>query len=146
MPIENRTPESEIERYLTARIVAIKKALVYRMCAIGEQTLNAARSTNSYKDRTGNLRSSLGYVVSLDGAIVQMSSFGRVNKGGKGAASGKDFARRLVKSYPRGLVLIVVAGMNYAAYVSAKGYDVLDSAELLAERLVPQMLKKLKLK
>ena len=36
--------------------------------------------------------------------------------------------------------------MRYASFVSAKGYDVLDSAELLAERLVPDMLKRLGLK
>ena len=35
--------------------------------------------------------------------------------------------------------LIVVAGMNYAAYVQRKGYDVLTSSELLAEQLVRQL-------
>jgi hypothetical protein len=38
--------------------------------------------------------------------------------------------------------LILVAGKEYAAYVSAR-YDVLDSAELLAEKLLPGILKKL---
>ena len=39
--------------------------------------------------------------------------------------------------------LVVVAGMNYAAYVEAKGYNVLSSAEHLAERELPRMLDKL---
>lgn len=150
MPIKNLTQKANIDRYIAERIESINAALVYRMCAIGEQVLNAARTGNfsakPYTDRTGNLRSSIGYVVSLDGEIVQMSSFHVVKGGGKGADTGKDFAKQLVKDYPKGIVLIVVAGMHYAAYVSAKGYDVLESAELLAERLVPQMLEQLEFK
>ena len=143
MPIKRLTPTAEIDRYITGRVEAIKKALVYNLCAVGEQVLNAARLTNSYKDQTGNLRSSIGYVVAVDGEIVQMSSFDTVKEGGEGAKGGKAYAIQLVKDFPQGIVLIVVAGMNYASYVSAKGYDVLDSSELLADKLVPQMLGQL---
>ena len=57
----------------------------------------------------------------------------------KGAA----FAKKLVRRFPHGVCLIVVAGMEYAAHVKNKGYDVLDSSELLADRIVPSMLKQL---
>jgi hypothetical protein len=50
---------------------------------------------------------------------------------------------QLVSKFPKGIVLIVDAGMHYASYVSAKGYDVIDSAELLAQQLVPEILKRL---
>ena len=143
MPIKRLTPTAEIDRYIAGRVEAIKKALVYNLCAVGEQVLNTARLTNSYKDQTGNLRSSIGYVVAVDGEIVQMSSFDIVKEGGEGAKGGKAYAIQLVKDFPQGIVLIVVAGMNYASYVSAKGYDVLDSSELLADKLVPQMLQQL---
>lgn len=143
MPIKRLTPTAEIDRYITGRVEAIKKALVYNLCAVGEQVLNAARLTNSYKDQTGNLRSSIGYVVAVDGEIVQMSSFEVVKEGSEGARGGKEYAMQLVRDFPQGIVLIVVAGMNYASYVSAKGYDVLDSSELLADKLVPQMLQQL---
>lgn len=143
MPIKRLTPAAEIDRYVAGRVEAIKQALVYNLCAVGEQVLNAARNTNSYKDQTGNLRSSIGYVVSVDGEIVQMSSFEVVKDGSQGAKGGKEYALQLIKDFPQGIVLIVVAGMNYASYVSAKGYDVLDSSELLADKLVPQMLAKL---
>lgn len=146
MPIQRITPQADIDRFIAERIEALNNALVYRMCAIGEQVLNAARSTNSYKDQTGNLRSSIGYAVSMDGNIVQMSSFETVKNGETGSDTGKNYVMQLIKGFPQGIVLIVVAGMNYATYVSAKGYDVLDSSELLAEKLVPQMLKKLGLK
>lgn len=143
MPIKRLTPTAEIDRYITGRVEAIKKALVYNLCAVGEQVLNAARLTNSYKDQTGNLRSSIGYVVAVDGEIVQMSSFEVVKEGSEGARGGKEYAMQLVRDFPQGIVLIVVAGMNYASYVSAKGYDVLDSSELLADKLIPQMLQQL---
>ena len=143
MPIKRLTPTTEIDRYITGRVEDIKKAIVYNLCAVGEQVLNAARLTNSYKDQTGNLRSSIGYVVAVDGEIVQMSSFDTVKEGREGSRGGKEYAMQLVRDFPHGIVLIVVAGMNYASYVSAKGYDVLDSSELLADKLVPQMLQQL---
>lgn len=143
MPIKRLTPPTEIDRFIGAEIERLKTALVYNLCAIGEQVLNAARLTNSYKDQTGNLRSSIGYVVAVDGEIVQMSSFDVVKNGGRGSKVGKTYAMKLVRDFPKGIVLIVVAGMKYASYVSAKGYDVLDSSELLADKLVPQMLQQL---
>ena len=143
MPIKRLTPTTEIDHYITGRVEAIKKALVYNLCAVGEQVLNAARLTNSYKDQTGNLRSSIGYVVAVDGEIAQMSSFDTVKEGREGSRGGKEYAMQLVRDFPNGIVLIVVAGMNYASYVSAKGYDVLDSSELIADKLVSQMLQQL---
>lgn len=146
MPIKRLTPPAEIDRYIAGRVEAIKEAIIRMMLYIGEQVLNAARMTNSYKDQTGNLRSSIGYVVAIDGEIVQMSSFDTVKEGRDGSRGGKEYAIQLVRDFPKGIVLIVVAGMNYASYVSAKGYDVLDSSELLADKLVPQMLQQLGLK
>lgn len=146
MPIVQTTPESEIDAYINLRIENLKKALLYQLSYIGERCLKTARGTNSYKDQTGNLRSSLGYVIVNDGNVVSQSGFKKVKKGSDGTSTGEKYAMELARAYPRGMALIVVAGMHYASYVSAKGYDVLDSAELLADRLVPQMVKKLGLK
>ena len=140
MPIKNLTPEGAISDFIGQQVERITSALIYNLCAVGEQVLNQARSTNSYKDQTGNLRSSIGYVVAVD---VQSSSFEVVKDGADGSRDGKSYALDLVKQFPEGIVLIVVAGMNYASYVSAKGYDVLDSSEVLADRLVPEILKQL---
>lgn len=146
MPIRQVTPTSEINDFIERRLETWIKLLVRNFSIVGEKVLNAARSTNSYKDQTGNLRSSIGYVVVVDGKVVTMSSFEVVKKGEQGATNGREYARKLARQYPKGIVLIVCAGMNYAAYVSAKGYDVEDSAELLADRLVPQMLHELGLR
>jgi hypothetical protein len=37
----------------------------------------------------------------------------------------------------------MATGMNYSSYVAAKGYNVIDSAEDMAERLVPQLMREL---
>lgn len=146
MPIRQVTPNSEVNSYIERRLEIWRQLLIRNFSYIGEQVLNAARSTDSYKDQTGNLRSSLGYVVAVDGRVADISSFAVVKNGQEGSKTGADYARKLARKYPKGIVLIVCAGMNYAAYVSAKGYDVEDSAELLADRLVPQMLRQLGLK
>ena len=120
---------SEIDRYTEQELKRLQTVLIRSLQYCGEQVLNTARSTNSYKDQTGNLRSSLGYVVAVDGRV--------------GSEKGAAFAKKLVRRFPHGVCLIVVAGMEYAAHVKNKGYDVLDSSELLADRIVPSMLKQL---
>ena len=121
----------------------LKRAIIYNLCAIGEKVRNAAIERGSYTDRTGNLRNSVGYVVIVDGQVYEFGSFGKSDGNSEGKSTGQSYARSLVKKFPKGIVLIVVAGMRYASYVSARGKDVLDSAELLAGQLVPKMLKQL---
>lgn len=143
MPITRITSDAEIGRQVEQKVQRIIAAAIYNLSYVGERVLNEARSTNSYKDQTGNLRSSIGYVIVVDGKIVKTSSFETVKVGGQGSSKGREYALKIAAQFPQGIALIVVAGMNYASYVSAKGYNVLDTAELLAQRLVPQMLKQL---
>lgn len=75
MPIRQITPMSEIDRYTEQRLKGLEQTVIRTLAYCGEVCLNAARSTNSYKDRTGNLRSSIGYVVAVDGRIVNRSDF-----------------------------------------------------------------------
>lgn len=145
MPIRQITPMSEIDRYTEQKLKGLEQAVIRTLTYCGELCLNVARSTNSYKDQTGNLRSSIGYVVTVDGRIVNQSDFETVKKGGDGSKQGAAFAKQLVRRFPKGICLIVVAGMEYAAHVTNMGYDVLDSAELTADRIVPGLLKSLKL-
>lgn len=137
------TRASEIAEYFEKRIQRLEKAVSRKMCYVGERCINAARSSHTYIDRTGNLTSSIGYAVSINGNLVKCSSFGQVKNGADGSKDGKEYVMSLISKYPQSIALIVVAGKNYAAFVSDKGYDVLDSAEILAERLVPQFLKQL---
>lgn len=84
----------------------------------------------SFNDQTGNLRSSIGYIVVYDGKIVKED----FNHGGGpiGKAEGKQFAEYQAALNPKGWALITVAGMEYAAFVEAKGYDVITGSTLNA--------------
>ena len=143
MPIRQITPKSKIDAYIEARMNRLKRAIIYNLCVVGEKVRNEALDNGSYTDRTKNLRSSVGYVVVVDGQVYKMSAFGKPDGNNDGRSTGMSYARSLAGKFPKGIVLIVVAGMRYASYMSAKGYNVLDSSELLADQLVPKMLKQL---
>lgn len=96
----------------------------------GEVFVNAARTNSTYLDDTGNLRSSIGYVILLDGKVVDVS-FSKQKGSGDGdlgKLQGMTFASEVAEQYPTGYVLIGVAGMQYAASVEAHGYDVMTGA------------------
>ena len=147
MPLHRITPKEEIRDYVVKRTERMTQAIIYNLKVVGEKVINRGRITaekgRDFTDQTGNLRSSIGYVIVVDGEVVMESSFDVVKDGAEGAEQGRKFAHSLAQKFPKGICLIVVAGKNYAKYVSARGYDVLDSAELLAQQLVPQMLKQL---
>ncbi len=126
----------EVER----RLQAIHQQMVRRLSFLGEQCLTEARSNHTYTDQTGNLTSSMGYVILLDGHRISYSGF---SGGQEGANAGEQVLSKVSSKYGKGYALIVVAGMNYAAHVEARGYNVLTSAEMLAERELPKMLRAL---
>lgn len=70
-----------------------------------------------YNDRTANLRNSIGYYIFHNGELTHDGS-GMVH-----AAENVQEIARLVDS--KGWNLIGIAGMNYASYVEAKGYNVI---------------------
>ena len=110
---------------------------------VGLECVNEARTAMRYKVQTANLTSSTGYAVVYNGRIIKQSNFEKVKQTAtEGAVTGKELIRQLASSYSDGLVLILVAGMDYAVYVEARGYNVLNSAEDLAKWLVPEMLRK----
>ena len=143
MSMRLTTPPSEIAEFFEQHIQRLERAIVRNMCYVGERCVNTARTSHTYRDQTGNLSSSIGYAVSIDGNLVRCSSFQVVKQGREGSVDGREYVLDIISQYPKGIVLVVVAGKNYAAYVSDKGYDVIDSAETLAEALIPKFMKQL---
>ena len=143
MPIRPITTRQEIATYIEQQVRRTEQAVINTLAYVGETCVSTARIAGSYTDQTGNLRSSTGYVLVKDGRVIRVSSFEVEKGGGDGARKGRTFAEQKAREYPKGIALIVVAGMLYAAYVSASGRDVLDSAELRANQLVPQLLGQL---
>ena len=133
MSLHATTPQAAIEQYVQDKVDAFTEYLTRQLCYIGEAALKAAREKGSYTDRTGNLRNSTGYVVAVGGRIVTTGGFDK--------AQGLPFAKELALSTDADGVLVVCAGMKYATYVSARGYDVLDSAELEAQRMANELTK-----
>lgn len=101
-----------------------------------EKGLNRARVVGpldgSYRDRTGNLRSSIGYVVFKDSKEAIEAGFLPTEKGSEkgtvGQKEGRQTLKRLKTRYGTGYSIIMVAGMDYSGLVEAN-YDVLSSAE-----------------
>ena len=143
MPITQLTPQQEIDAYIEEQIKRWKKAMIRLLAWVGEECRNVQITSHRYENQTGNLESSTGYVIADNGNIVKVGGFKPIFEGSKGASEGKAYAKSLVSQYPTGICLIMVAGKNYASYVSDRGLDVLDSAELTARQLVSDILKQL---
>ena len=138
---------NDIERILREKIEKYHQKVIRILKYVGEKCINEAREYGSYQDQTGNLRSSIGYIVLKDGKPIEKGGFAPTERGTKkgkdGQKEGEAFINKVTSQYPKGFVLVVVAGMKYASYVEARNYNVLTSAELLAEREVPKLLKAL---
>ena len=138
---------NDIERMLQQKIALYQEKIVRILRIVGEKCINEAREHGSYQDQTGNLRSSIGYIVLKDGKPIEKGGFAPTErgkeKGKNGQTEGETFINKVISQYPKGFVLVVVAGMKYAAYVEARNYNVLSSAELLAEKEVPKLLNAL---
>lgn len=145
MGVKATTSTKEISAILKQEAERHKRVLIRTMLYCAEEITNAARSTNSYTDRSGNLRSSVGCIVIVDGRIIQEYGFEQVKQGAQGVTDGKEYAYSLAARFPKGIAIVAVAGKEYASYVADKGYDVLDSAEILAKEVVTKSLKELRI-
>ena len=90
---------------------------------MGEEFINKARQYGNYTDRTGNLRSSIGYAVIMDGNIMQQEIFAE----GEALHDTQQLIEELRTKWG-GIVLIGFAGMEYAAAVESKGFDVITGS------------------
>ena len=146
----SRNDLAKLHERLKKKVSNMKDFLIFRMEQMGEECVKIAREAGSYQDRTGNLRSSIGYMVMCDGKPVKFGESkvfeGTKGKGDKGAVEGKALLKRLQTKYPYGIVLVVCAGMNYAVYVEALYHkDVLTSSELKLESMARDLVSQLNL-
>lgn len=141
MPGKMITPIKVIGDHMMASAEAQMKVIVNTFCYVGERCIIEARNNGDYTDQTGNLRSSIGYAVLWNGMVIQRDCVDKIKVGDKGVSEGEEFlSKRIKKASRKGIVLIVTAGMNYAEYVEAKGYNVLTSAELKAGPMIKSIL------
>lgn len=144
--VVSKTDMRKLKTGLQAKMKDLVAILVKQLSYIGEESVRIARENGSYSDITGNLRSSIGYVVLVDGKPVKKGTpkqyDGKDGSGEAGPPAAEALLQSLQAKFPWGVVLIVCAGMKYAAYVEAVHHkDVLTSAELIAESLAKKLLK-----
>lgn len=146
MAIKPNFTKDDVRKRFDAFLNEIEKKQIARLQRLGEMCLVEARTNKGYMMQTGALLSSTGYEVFVDGVAIHSqfdaASGAESNAAETGIKSGQSIAETIGKG-TKGIALVVVAGMNYAAYVEARGYNVLSSAEHLAERELPRMLEKL---
>tara|TARA_R110000744_G_scaffold195512_1_gene314545 strand:+ start:8978 stop:9436 length:459 start_codon:yes stop_codon:yes gene_type:complete len=124
--------KKKIEQLLDEQIKKFNDQTLKTLQYVGEEFINKARTSGNYTDRTGNLRSSIGYMVFLNG-VVQSQNFtaaasGKKTNSAEGRGKGRLFAQEVSQEYPQGFVLIGVAGMSYAAAVEANNFDVITGS------------------
>ncbi|MEO6610744.1 MAG: hypothetical protein ABIT05_01385 [Chitinophagaceae bacterium] len=136
--------KQQIRAMLGERKERIKAAILLNLQRIGETFVTQARDTDTYKDRTGNLRSSIGYVILYNGE--QMFESFKSTGGPQGVEKARQVVEEVKQNFPSGYVLIGVAGMNYAAAVEAKGFDVITSSALHAETALRVAIKRIESK
>jgi hypothetical protein len=138
MALKMRSSEEDLrrafERWYQTIIDNIAEALLY-VCT---EAVNRARATDTYKDQTNNLRSSIGFVIYYNGQKLfrDFKKSGTGTGGGgdisgqQGQVQGESLADKVSSKFPSGFVAVIVAGMNYALYVEAKGFDVITGSTL----------------
>ena len=114
----------------------IDKVIQSQLQYIGEVFVKTARQNGGYLDQTGNLRSSIGYIIVKNGSILH-TNFKQAGKGSDkatGVAKAQEYAEEIASEHRNGYILICVAGMEYAAIVESRGRDVITNSFINAKR------------
>jgi hypothetical protein len=100
--------------------------------AKGETRAELSIDSPGFNDDTGNLRSSIGFVLTHNGETIK-EDFEKSTSGtdkSTGVETGKAYAKKVNGVQELGWTMTAVAGMEYAGWVEALGYDVLTGSTL----------------
>lgn len=121
-----------------------RKACIASYKAIGSSFVTDARQNADFQDHTGNLRSSIVFLLKVDGKIrirdyeVSQRGTDRIT----GMTEGLRFAESVAKETPNeGIVMIVTVGMDYAASVESKGRNVITGSSQTTKKLLRTYFK-----
>lgn len=130
--------QAELDKWFDALLEVYRKA--------GKNYVDRARAKTKaeggFGNITWNLRGSIGYVLVKEGSVIE-TYFPPISKGSEGLKIGEDFARELALLSDEGddIMLVVVAGMEYASYVQATERDVIRGSSLFFENEVKAIFK-----
>ena len=140
MGIIQKSGQGSIAKRVAEFQANLEKAAIYMFSYLGEKLAKYAKDNHTYQDQTGNLTNSIGYAIVVKGKV---KSYGGEIQPGDGAAEGLKVAMEMAKDYPNSVTLLLVAGMSYASYVEAKGYNVIVPAYLLSLQEFPKYMQRL---
>ena len=135
--------QKEIEKFFSRVIAVTKNELDYLAFEIITDARNKTKAIGGFDDDSGNLWSSIGFILMYDGEVLH-EDFKESNQGSDratGVEVGRKMAGDIAKENPEGWAIVIVAGMNYASWVEAKGYDVISGSTLIPEARLAQVLK-----
>lgn len=138
--------DSSLERFFDKFLGQAEEKFLILLTYCGENFVKLARINGNYTDRTGNLRSSIGYAVVKDGQILRQDHqiAGQGSEGQKGVANARMLVEVLAQEFSSGWALIGVAGMDYALAVeSLDGYDVISSSSVATEVIMKEIIKEI---
>ena len=123
----------------------LQEQIIIQLQYLGQECVSRIRGrgqSESWIDRTGNLRSSIGSAVYENGKKKLSTAFESVLGGQEGSEAGKRMIDALAKEYSQTYAMVVVAGMDYASYVeNMNGKDVLASTRLWAESVIGERIE-----
>lgn len=117
----------------------VELAMKLLLQEFGEKFVAFAKDTHTYTDRTGNLTNSISYAIVRHKEILYYNEVQREEAN----AAALKVAMKMAESLSDAYSLIVVAGMNYAAFVESRGYNVILPAELKAKQEFTNKVKPL---
>lgn len=146
MPIT--APTNDIEKQLMTYFANIRGALIYAFSEAADDVINNIKldagrgGFRKYQDQSGNLTSSVGFALVENGVVLHESTFEPIMPTAQeGADAGRNYLHQVAAQYPHGISVIVVAGMNYAAYVEAKGLGGMRTGEIALRERIDEILE-----
>lgn len=103
---------------------------------VGRDACRLAQNDGNYQNRTGNLRNGNGFCIVRDGEVVKME----VLTDGAHPEAVQQTENLLLYSNKPEDGLYLANGMDYASFVESRGYEVLMSKKLYAERQIKKKL------
>ena len=145
MTITCNISADRIQAYMRRVYETLQEQIIIQLQYLGQECVSRIRGRGqceSWIDRTGNLRSSIGSAVYENGKKKLSTAFESVFGGQEGSEAGKRMIDALAKEFSQTYAMVVVAGMDYASYVeNMNGKDVLASTRLWAESVIGERIE-----
>lgn len=121
-----------VNQYIQNKVKSYEDKVIEALHYEGDRFIEDVQANRTFRDRTGNLLASVGYIILKDGQEIFSRFDGNESEG---VENGKKVAAEVAQNNRHGFVLIGVAGMSYAAAVESLGFDVItgsapDSADI----------------